>query len=1151
MDTTFQKAVRVRLTLLLVLITSTLGVKPAHANSDPDGGFLNSDGVLNIDANTLASFQAEDWDVKLDPERGPIFSSEDRESLSPLAATTIGNWFALGSNPAGTDGAISHPITAEVDVIAVSGTDVYVGGCFQNTGGDPTADYIAKWDGTNWSGLGNDGAATPDGALKSCIRALAVNGDDVYVGGYPTLWVNGVPAPQAQYLAKWDGTSWSGLGNNGAGGSSISNQVTSIAISGNDVYVGGYFMSVNNYGTSLDGADYIAKWDTLTENWSAVGNNGNGTFQGGGGVDAIKLINSDLYVGGAFTTVFNGWGLVPEAAYIAKWNTLTESWSALGSNGDLPGGPINGSVYGLATDGTNLYVAGAFTDVNNNGNILSAADYIAKWDTLTGNWSALGSNGAGDGSLNFYPTAIQVNGSDIYVGGTFTDVNNSGTVLSTADYIAKWDALTGNWSALGSNGSGNGSLNLNAWTLGLIGDTLYVGGRFTNVNNNGTGLNTADYISAYEACTSESITVQNTNDSGPDSLRQAIADICEGGTISFDASLAGQTITLSSTLVIDKDLTIDGSALVSEISISGNNSVRVFIVNSDVTATINNLIIQNGKSTTAGGGIYNSGFLTVVNSIFFGNNVSNNMNSSNGGAIANYGGTLIVTDSIFTANNALGDPDVCCGPYGGAIYSESIPGIPNALTVTNSIFDGNAAFRGGAIACLGTMATMTLTNSTYFFNTALAGPSGNGGAIFDNDCNSIITNSTFSANTASNIGGAIFADNDINPVIVTNSTFYDNTATAAGGGIGNFGELIITNSTFSDNSASNGGAIRNSLGGVLSLRSSILANSIGSVDCINTSEMESIHNLIETTGPDLETSCGVPYLSSDPMLGPLADNGGFTQTMALGTGSPAIDAGDDANCPETDQRGVERPQGSHCDIGAYEFEGAHVEVTIGGSLKDSYDIPSGSRISPLYPDTNNGPVQVHSTNGVPIITSERAYRGSNYTDWNEMLGLPVEQLTTEYWFPLCDGTGTAQTFISIGNASQTPAEVTVKIAGQILGSYTIPVGGRVTPDCAGINNGPVQVYSTNGTDIIVSERAYRGANFTDWNEMMGLPVEQLTTEYWFPLCDGIGTAQTFISIGNASQTPAEVTVKIAGQILGSYTIPVGGRVTPDCAGINN
>src|SRR6185503_11675399 len=98
---------------------------------------------------------------------------------------------------------------------------------------------------------------------------------------------------------------------------------------------------------------------------------------------------------------------------------------------------------------------------------------------------------------------------------------------------------------------------------------------------------------------------------------------------------------------------------------------------------------------------------------------------------------------------------------------------------------------------------------------------------------------------------------------------------------------------------------------------------------------------------------------------------------------------------------------------------ANVEVTIGGNPMGSYDVPSGSRISPIYPGINNGPVQVHSTNGADIIVSERAYRGLNYTDWNEMLGFPADQLTTEYWFPLCDGTGSAQTFISIGNASQT------------------------------------------------------------------------------------------------------------------------------------
>lgn len=89
------------------------------------------------------------------PTRAEAFAN--REAFSPLASTAIGDWSALGSNLAGTDGALSDPSVTRpiVNSVAVSGTNVYVGGCFVNAGGDPTADYIAKWDtltGT-WSGL--------------------------------------------------------------------------------------------------------------------------------------------------------------------------------------------------------------------------------------------------------------------------------------------------------------------------------------------------------------------------------------------------------------------------------------------------------------------------------------------------------------------------------------------------------------------------------------------------------------------------------------------------------------------------------------------------------------------------------------------------------------------------------------------------------------------------------------------------------------------------------------------------------------------------------------------------------------------------------------------------------------------------------------
>ena len=214
--------------------------------------------------------------------------------------------------------------------------------------------------------------------------------------------------------------------------------------------------------------------------------------------------SGNLYVGGQFTHA----GSVGAADYVAKWDTLTGNWSALGSNGSGDGSfssPYSQHVQALAMDESgNLYVGGYFNDVNNNGTVLDAADFVAKWDGT--NWSTLGSNGAGKSSLMSQVYALTVDGNgDLYVGGTFTDVNSNGTVLGEADYITKWDGT--DWSALGSNGAGNGSLNSYVYALGLTGNELYVGGEFINVNNNGTVLNTADYIAAYGLCT-DPITVQ-------------------------------------------------------------------------------------------------------------------------------------------------------------------------------------------------------------------------------------------------------------------------------------------------------------------------------------------------------------------------------------------------------------------------------------------------------------------------------------------------------------------------------------------------------------------------------------------------------------------------------------------------------------------
>ncbi|MEM3036413.1 MAG: hypothetical protein QXS18_06395, partial [Thermoplasmata archaeon] len=130
--------------------------------------------------------------------------------------------------------------------------------------------------------------------------------------------------------------------------------------------------------------------------------------------------------------------------------------------------------------------------------------------------------------------------------------------------------------------------------------------------------------------------------------------------------------------------------------------------------------------------------------------------------------------------------------------------------------------------------------------------------------------------------------------------------------------------------------------------------------------------------------------------------------------------------------------------------------------------------------------------------------------FNEVMGYPGDQLTTEYWFPWYDQLN-MQTWVLVGNPNSTQdADVDIYIAGRLRGSYIIPPGGRVTPQFPGVMDGPVRVVSVNGVPIFVSQRVHYGGSF---NEVMGYPGDQLTTEYWFPWYDQLNM-QTWVLVGN-------------------------------------
>jgi predicted outer membrane repeat protein len=295
----------------------------------------------------------------------------------------------------------------------------------------------------------------------------------------------------------------------------------------------------------------------------------------------------------------------------------------------------------------------------------------------------------------------------------------------------------------------------------------------------------------------------------------------------------------------------------------------------------------------AGGGIANttSGVLTISTST-----VSGNSANSAGGGIENEG-TLIISGSTLEGNSAQSGGGIFS--YGDVSISSSTMSANNATLFGGGIFDINAI--GG---------TVTVSTSTFVGNTA----GSNGGAI-DNRGDLTLSTSTFNANKAplggaiSNVGGGV-------TLTMTASTVSGNAA-VDGGGIHNFtATAIVGSSIVADNTATTAG---NDCTGA---PTSSGYNLIGDADGCS---------FVATAGDQVGSASGSGEI--DPILGPLANNGGPTQTMALGLSSPADDAipAGTTLCPTagtTDQRGMSRPAGTTCDIGAYELKPWISRVTI-------------------------------------------------------------------------------------------------------------------------------------------------------------------------------------------------------------------------------
>jgi hypothetical protein len=270
---------------------------------------------------------------------GGVFSSAGGNSAAGFLAVWDGRTWSPVCRPSGPG--------ANVYALAISGSTLYIGGAFQNGAGIPSADYLLACD-------LNTGAARAlvdrDGFVSSTVEALAVDGRGTLYAGGGFVDLDGIPA--ADWVAAYDGRAWRALGTGaGLGGAALTDRVRALAAAGTAVYAGGDAVDI----ARIPQADNVARWNGSA--WSALGANksgGNGIFPPRSSVYAVETSGSRTFVGGLFQNA-NG---DPLADNLAVFDGT--SWAALGSNG-AGGGALNADVQALAVFQEKLYAGGRFT----------------------------------------------------------------------------------------------------------------------------------------------------------------------------------------------------------------------------------------------------------------------------------------------------------------------------------------------------------------------------------------------------------------------------------------------------------------------------------------------------------------------------------------------------------------------------------------------------------------------------------------------------------------------------------------------------------------------------------------------------------------------------------------------------------------------
>jgi hypothetical protein len=648
--------------------------------------------------------------------------------------------------------------------------------------------------------------------------------------------------------------------------------VTDSVISENTAYLGG---GIYNTGT------LTVTGSTISGN-TATNSYGGGIYNSG----TFTVTSSTISGNTATSSSYGGGGIYNNTGTITVTNSTISGNTASSGGGIYGNGTItvtNTLIYG------NTAVSGTGGGINFSGSNLTITNCTIYANTASSSGGGIYNNG----TLKIYNTIVAQNSSDIYhYGGTISGNNNligngtgqtaliqdiNGNLVGTAENPI--DPLLGEWS------EGTGTLGAPLTNSPVInaGNNEFVSENKDMLGNNRIQNGTVD-IGAVEgiAFTPRSgvtylVTslddVIDAND-GKLTFREAFeaanrniavgnaqaGSFSEKDTITFANGLSGTIKLGGNALKILGSIDIIGSG--SELLIfDAEGKSQVFSVTGGIAVGLSNMTIANGKSSANGGGIENTGKLTITNITISGNN------ASKGGGIYNVG-TLIVTNSTISDNS------------GSGIYNTA------KLTVTNSTISGNS---GSGIYNSG---TLTLSYSTIYENTATSTSTyGYGGGIY-NSGTVTVTNSTIFGNTASYYGGGIYNNGTIN---VTNSTIIGNTASSSGGGIYNSGTLRLYNTIVAKNSSD-----IYHYSGITSGYNNLIGNGSGQTSLTN----NVYGNLVGTAENPI-----------DPFLSEWIEGAGYIPL----TGSPVLDTGNNAYVAEDkDILGNNRIQNGTVDIGAVE-----------------------------------------------------------------------------------------------------------------------------------------------------------------------------------------------------------------------------------------